>query len=74
MTYLVIIEKANNNWSAYVPDLPGCVAAGRTRLITYQNIQKAINMHITGLREDGIPVPYPSAKAAYVKRQKAAAN
>lgn len=67
MSYLVVIEKADNNWSAYVPDLPGCIATGRTRLQAYTEIQKAIEMHIAGLQEDGIPVPRAVAKAAYFK-------
>lgn len=66
MSYLVIVEKAETNWSAYVPDLPGCVATGRTRLQAFTNAQIAIKMHIQGMKEDGMPIPRPSAQAGYV--------
>jgi predicted RNase H-like HicB family nuclease len=61
--YLVVIEKAENNYSAYSPDLPGCVATGDTKDEALQNIRGAIAMHIEGLREDGIPIPPPSTSA-----------
>ena len=61
--YLVIYEHAGNNWSAYVPDLPGCIAAGSTRQETAQLIREAIELHIEGLRAEGQPVPEPSAEA-----------
>jgi predicted RNase H-like HicB family nuclease len=67
MNYVVVIEKAGNNWSAYVPDLPGCIATGRTKLQAYSNIRGAIKMHIDGLREDGMNVPRASAHACYIK-------
>jgi predicted RNase H-like HicB family nuclease len=55
--FLVVIEKANGNYSAYSPDLPGCVATGRTKEETESNIMEAIQMHIQGLLEDGLTVP-----------------
>lgn len=67
MKYAVIIEKAENNYSAYVPDLPGCVATGKTREETAQNIRQAIAFHLEGLREDGIPIPDPQTSAESVE-------
>jgi len=57
--YLVIFEKANGNYSAYSPDVPGCIATGTTRQETEENIREAIRFHIEGLREDGLPFPEP---------------
>jgi predicted RNase H-like HicB family nuclease len=65
--YAIVIEKAPANFSAYVPDLPGCIATGRTVSETEQNIREAIRFHIEGLEEDGLPVPQPSAIADYVE-------
>lgn len=59
----VVIEKADGNYSAYAPDLPGCVATGATPEETKQQLAKAIALHIQGLREDGLAVPEPSASA-----------
>ena len=67
MKYAVIIEKAANNYSAYVPDLPGCVATGKTREATAQNIREAIAFHLEGLREDGMPIPEPQTSAEFVE-------
>lgn len=67
MRYAVVIEKAENNYSAYVPDLPGCVATGSTREETAHNIREAITFHLEGLREDGIPVPEPQTSAEFVE-------
>ena len=64
--YLVIIEKAENNYSAYSPDLPGCVATGGTKEETLRNMREAIAMHLSGLKEDGLPVPPPSSSAEYL--------
>jgi len=64
--FLVVIEKANRNYSAYSPDLPGCVATGATREETEQNMHTAIEMHIQGLEEDGLPVPESQSSAEYV--------
>lgn len=55
--FLVIIEKAEGNYSAYSPDLPGCVATGKTRDQAARNMHEAIKMHLDGLREDGLPIP-----------------
>jgi predicted RNase H-like HicB family nuclease len=66
MRYAVVIEKANDNNSAYVPDLPGCVATGPTVEATENEIREAIRFHIEGLRADGLPVPAPTSIAEYV--------
>ena len=66
MGYLVVIEKAESNYSAYVPDLPGCVATGRTQEEVRESIASAIAMHLEGLREDGISAPAPTASAEVV--------
>lgn len=65
--YLIIIEKAGKNYSAYSPDLPGCVAAGKTRKTTERNMKKAIEMHIRGLRRDNQPLPEPRSIAEYIQ-------
>lgn len=67
MRYAVVIEKAGNNYSAYVPDLPGCVAVGDTIEETEAEIRSAIEFHIDGMREDGVPIPPPAARAEYVE-------
>ena len=64
--YLVVIEKANGNFSAYSPDLPGCVATGVSREEVERNIHEAIQMHIQGLREDKLPVPESQSFAEYI--------
>jgi len=64
--YLVVIEKADGNYSAYAPDLPGCVATGATYEEAEKNISEAIRMHIAGLIEDGTPVPESSAASEYL--------
>jgi predicted RNase H-like HicB family nuclease len=65
--YLVIFEKANHNYSAYSPDIPGCIATGATRKEVEKNIKEAINFHIKGLQEDGLPVPEPSSFTEYIE-------
>jgi predicted RNase H-like HicB family nuclease len=67
MRYAVVIEKAENNFSAYVPDLPGCVATGATVEDAEREIRDAIEFHLSGLREDGNPVPPPSSRVDYVE-------
>jgi predicted RNase H-like HicB family nuclease len=67
MRYAVVIEKANGNYSAYVPDLPGCVAAGPTVEAVESEIRDAIRFHIEGLKEDGQSVPLPTSLAEYVE-------
>lgn len=64
--FLVVIEKANNNYSAYSPDLPGCIATGATREETEQNMYEAIEMHVHGLIEDNLPVPESNSFAEYI--------
>ena len=66
MRYAIVIEKAETNYAAYVPDLPGCVTTGATIEETEQQIREAIEFHIRGLREDGLPIPEPSSKVNYV--------
>jgi predicted RNase H-like HicB family nuclease len=67
MRYLVVVERTENNYSAYVPDLPGCIATGATAEDVQQNIREAIAMHMEGLREDGLPVPAPQTQAEFVE-------
>jgi predicted RNase H-like HicB family nuclease len=67
MRYAVVIEKANGNYSAYVPDLPGCVAAGPTVEAVEAEIRDAVRFHIDGLRQDGLPVPPATSIADYVE-------
>jgi predicted RNase H-like HicB family nuclease len=67
MRYAIVIEKANDNYSAYVPDLPGCVATGVTVEDVEVEISEAIRVHVEGMIEDGIPVPQPTAIAEYVE-------
>ena len=64
--FLVVIEKAENNYSAYSPELPGCVATGKTRSQAAKNMHEAIDMHVRGLLEDSLPVPKPQSSAEYV--------
>ena len=64
--YLVIIEKAAHNYSAYSPDLPGCVATGKTKEQAARNMHKAIEIHLDGLREDGLPIPRSYSSAEYI--------
>jgi predicted RNase H-like HicB family nuclease len=66
MTYVVILERGEKNWSAYVPDLPGCVAAGKTRDETAQLIREAIELHLNAMRQDGEPIPEPTSEATTV--------
>ena len=66
MRYAVVIEKGERNYSAYVLDLPGCVAAGETVAETEQLIQEAIEFHLEGLRADGLPIPKPTSRDLYV--------
>ena len=64
--FLVVIEKADGNYSAYSPDLPGCVATGGTREETEENIHQAIQMHVQGLLEDNLPIPEAQSFAEYI--------
>ncbi len=67
MHYAVVIEKAGSNYSVYVPDLPGCVATGSTLEDADKSIRDAIEFHIAGLREDGLPTPPPASSIEYVE-------
>jgi len=64
--FLVVIEKANDNYSAYSPDLPGCVATGATREEVERNMYEAIQMHVRGLQEDNLPIPESNSFAEYI--------
>ena len=66
MKYAIVIERAETNYSAYVPDLPGCVATGSTIEEVEQQIREAIEFHLDGMREDGEPIPPPSSQVEYV--------
>jgi predicted RNase H-like HicB family nuclease len=67
MKYAVVIERAPNNYAAYVPDLPGCVATGATEDEVLRRIHEAIEFHLDGLREDGLPIPEPTSTVAVVE-------
>ena len=67
LEYAVVIEKASGNYCAYVPDLPGCVATGKTREETCQLISEAVAFHLEGLKEDGLPIPEPESSTAMVR-------
>lgn len=66
MRYAIVIENAGPNFSAYVPDLPGCVATGTTVQEVEREIREAIELHLEGMREDGLPIPPPSSSVQYV--------
>jgi len=67
MRYMVVIERGETSWGAHVPDLAGCVAVGETREEVLQLIREAIELHIDGLKEDGLPVPTPSSEGEFVE-------
>ena len=67
MRYAVVIAKGERNFSAWVPDLPGCVAVGDSLAEAKAEIREAIAFHLEGMREDGLPVPAPSSAADYVE-------
>ncbi|HOB74461.1 MAG TPA: type II toxin-antitoxin system HicB family antitoxin [Phycisphaerae bacterium] len=67
MRYGTVIEKAEGNYSAYVPDLPGCVATGATVEEVEREIREAIQFHLDGMREDGLPIPEPTTLCEYVE-------
>ena len=67
MRYVVVIEKAENNYSAYAPDLPGCIATGATLEETRQQIQEAIEFHLELMREEGLAIPEPTAIVQFVE-------
>ena len=67
MRYAIVIEKAEGNYSAYVPDLPGCVATGATVAEVEAEIREAIIFHVDGMREDGIAIPEPQSQVEYIE-------
>ncbi len=67
MRYAIVIEKAPSNYSAYVPDLPGCVATGKTIEEVKQQIAEAISFHLEGLQMEGLPIPLPLSITDYVE-------
>lgn len=67
MRYAIVIEKAEGNFSAYIPDLPGCVATGATVEEVESQIREAIEFHLDGMREDGKPIPPPASRVEYVE-------
>ena len=67
MRYAIVIEKADSSYSAYVPDLPGCVATASTVAEAENEIREAIRFHIAGFKEEGLPVPAPTSIADYVE-------
>lgn len=66
MRYAIVIEKAENNFSAYVPDLPGCVATGVSIEEVEREIRSAIEFHLEGLRQDGSPIPPSNSRVEYI--------
>ena len=67
MRYAIVIEKAESNFSAYAPDLPGCVATGKTIEETENLIREAIGFHLQGMKEDGLQIPEPRSHVEYVE-------
>ena len=67
MRYAIVIEKADGDFSAYVPDLPGCVATGATVEDAEKSIREAMEFHLDGMRQDGVPIPVPSSHVEYVE-------
>ena len=67
MRYAIVIENAGSNFSAYVPDLPGCIATGDTLAETEKAIREAIEFHLEGMRGDGSPIPPPTSRVDYVE-------
>lgn len=67
MRYVVVIERAENNYAAYVPDLPGCVATGQNLEETEMQIQEAIKLHLRGMLEDGLPIPDLSSRVKFIE-------
>ena len=67
MRYMVVIERGEKSWGAHVPDLPGCMAVGETRDEVLRLVREAIDFHIDGLRQDGLPVPPPTCESEFVE-------
>ncbi len=66
MKYLIILEPTNTGYSAYSPDIPGCITTGRTREETEKNMREAIEFHLEGMRAEGLELPEPSTEASFV--------
>ena len=71
MKYLVVVEPTNTGFSAYTPDLPGCVSTGGTREEVERNMQEAIEFHVDGLQRNGLEIPQPKSYSTYVEAQQA---
>lgn len=67
MKYLIVIEPTQTGFSAYSPDLPGCISTGQTRYEVENNMHDAIEFHLEGLREEGYPIPKPSSASSYIE-------
>jgi len=67
MKYLAIIEQGSDNYSAYLPDVPGCVATGKNIEVTLRRLARALEMHLAGLEEDGLPLPVPTTAGEYLE-------
>jgi predicted RNase H-like HicB family nuclease len=67
MRYMVVVEEGPTSWGAHVPDLPGCIAVAESRAEVLRLMREAINFHIEGLKEDGLPVPKPSSESEFVE-------
>ena len=67
MKYLIILEKTSTGYSAYSPDLPGCISAGDTAEDTETNMREAIEFHIEGMRDEGLSIPIPQSRASYIE-------
>jgi predicted RNase H-like HicB family nuclease len=67
MRYMVVVERGDTTWGAHVPDLPGCVAVGESREEVLKLVREAIEFHIDGLKQDGLPVPVPSSEGEFVE-------
>ena len=67
MRYMVVVERGETSWGAHVPDLPGCVAVGESREDVLKLVREAIEFHIDGLKQDGLPVPVPSSEGEFVE-------
>lgn len=67
MRYAMVIEQGERNFSAYLPDLPGCIATGESLEQVKQRMQEAVDLHLRGMREDGLPIPEPTSLVEYVE-------
>ena len=67
MKYLIVIEKSKTGYSAYSPDLPGCVSTGNTIEETERNMREAISFHLEGLKEEGYEIPKPTSRSSYIE-------